>query len=436
VQHRLATTTLVLLATLLAAGCGAAAAPPPVASPSSSSSAGVDLRTPAAPAGPAKTTGDASDGLFLEAARLATPLNNFGLALLAQEAKSHSEGNVVISPVSLQAVLAMTLNGARGETAAQMQKVLSLDALGLRQADQSWADLIAFTQRKTDAEIRVADSLWLRHGVAFEPSFLAANRDYFAADAQVMPDDLHDATAQINDWVDQHTGGRIKHLVEGLDPDTALVLVNAIYVKAGWEYFKIANTRPEPFTSAGGGQLQVPMMHGRVNAEVTQTAAYLALPLAANGRVTVTIVLPNAGHSPESILPLLAHGDIDALNDNMRSRPYIVDLALPRFRAEFRDDDLKTALESLGMTRAFTSRAQFRGIAPGRLWISQVIHQATLDVNEQGVEAAAGTAVVMTSGGPPTKRLTVRVDRPFVVVLSEGESQAPLFVAIVRDPSR
>ena len=177
------------------------------------------------------------------------------------------------------------------------------------------------------------------------------------------------------------------------------------------------------------------MMHGHLGADVIQTPAYLALPLSANGQVTVTIVLPKAGQTPESILPLLAHGGLAALNDNSDSQPYIVDLSLPRVRTSFTDDSLGTILQGLGMTRAFNpSGAQFGGITPGPLWISQVVHKATLDLNEQGVEAAAGTAVLLETGAPPTKHLTVRVDRPFIVVLSEGESGAPLFMAVVRDP--
>ena len=210
----------------------------------------------------------------------------------------------------------------------------------------------------------------------------------------MLPSDPQTAAAQINDWVDKRTGGRITNLVGPVSPDTELVLVNATYVKAGWDFFKTADTRPGPFTLAGGQSVQVPMMHGHLGADVIQTPAYLALPLSANGQVTVTIVLPKAGQTPESILPLLAHGGLAALNDNSDSQPYIVDLSLPRVRTSFTDDSLGTILQGLGMTRAFNpSGAQFGGITPGPLWISQVVHKAMLDLNEQGVEAAAGTAV-------------------------------------------
>lgn len=365
---------------------------------------------------------------------MATPLDQFGLALLSLEAQENPTANVVISPASIQDALLMTLNGAEGETATQMQKALGLKNVGLHEADQSRADLITYLQSKTDAQIRIANSLWLRHGVAFRPAFLDTDRDYFAADAAVLPDDPHAAASQINDWVDKRTGGRITNLVGPVSPDTELTLVNATYAKAGWDYFKTADTSAGKFTLGGGQTVRVPMMHGHLDADVTQTANYLALPLTANGQVTVTVVLPKAGQTPEAILPQLVHGGLAALSSNMGSQSYIVDLALPRVAASFTDDSLKTALQGLGMTRAFTQQAQFQGIASGPLWIDQVVHKATLDLNEQGVEAAAGTAVLMAGAAPPTKHLIVNVDHPFIVVLSEGESGTPLFMAIVRDP--
>ena len=435
-HRRRALTIVPLIVSLLAAGCGSATTQEPSPASTHSTQAGeAAYRTPPKPARPTLAKVEASGMLPADTFKLASPLGEFGLALLSQEARANPTGNIVLSPTSIQDALVMTLNGARGETATQMQKALGLQGLSLRQVDQSWADLIAYTQGKTDAQIRIANSLWLRHGVTFEPTFLATDRDYFAGDAAVLPSDPQTAAAQINDWVDKRTGGRITNLVGPVSPDTELVLVNATYVKAGWDFFKTADTRPGPFTLAGGQSVQVPMMHGHLGADVIQTPAYLALPLSANGQVTVTIVLPKAGQTPESILPLLAHGGLAALNDNSDSQPYIVDLSLPRVRTSFTDDSLGTILQGLGMTRAFNpSGAQFGGITPGPLWISQVVHKAMLDLNEQGVEAAAGTAVQLETGGPPTKHLTVRVDRPFIVVLSEGESGAPLFMAVVRDP--
>ncbi len=423
---------VLLLAVVLAAGCGGETAKEAASPPVLASEAAIAHRSPPPPVAPALAT--SGDAAVFDAQGLVPSLEAFGLALLEREAQANASGNVVISPVSIADALTMTLNGARGETARQMHDALCLGELSLEQADRSWAGLIASAERKSDAEIRIANSLWLRQGVAFEPDFLNADRDYFAADAHALSDDGDKAAADINGWVEMRTGGRIRNLVERIDALSPLVLVNATCVRAGWDYFEQRHTREEPFVLASGEDVRVPMMHGELHGSVTQTSAYLAVPLSANGRVGVTIVLPKAGETPESVLPMLTDGGLAAVSSGRDSRRYVVDLALPRFKAEFADDSVQTRLTELGMVRAFSSEAEFQGIAPGSLWIDQVIHKAILDIKEEGIEAAAGTAVVMYGAGPPTKHLSVRVDHPFIVIVNEGESGAPLFMAVVRDP--
>lgn len=405
---------LTFFSALLIAGCGSALSPP-----SEPELAALD------------SLGSRSE----QHLALVDSMERFGLELLEQEAQANPEGNIVISPLSIHDALTMTLNGARGQTATQMRTALCLDELELEQANQAWADLITRLHRKKDAEIGIANSLWLRSGIEFEPAFLETNRDYFAADAATLSDDPEDGAEEINRWVDERTAGRIQELVGPIDPSVVLVLINTVYVKAGWELFEEADTSDEPFTLPDGEQVDVPTMHAEIGADVTETDAYLALPLTANGLVTLNVVVPKEDRTPESLLPLLADGGLDALSTNMESEPYVVDLSLPRFRARFKDQAMGAALQDLGMSRAFSpDEAQFGGIAPGPLWIAQVVHEALLDVNEEGIEAAAGTAVEMATGYGPTEHLTVRIDRPFLVVLSDLDTDTPLFMAIVRDP--
>jgi len=218
---------------------------------------------------------------------------------------------------------------------------------------------------------------------------------------------------------------------------TVSVLVNTIYVKAGWvspHLFDKADTRLEPFTLADGTKADVEMMHGQFATQVAETPEYDAVPIPANGEVNVTVVVPKGDQTPESIVPLLEKRDLGSFQKHTTYAN--VQLALPRFTARF-GDNLTQALQGLGVTKAFSpDQADFSGMAtPKPLWIGEVVHQAVLDVNEEGVEAAAGTAVLMAGAGPPTNSITIRADRPFVVVLSVGVyPQVPLFVAIERDP--
>ena len=374
------------------------------------------------------------------AALLAGPLDRFGLALLAGEARQ-SSGNVVISPLSIHAVLSLILNGASGRTAAEMRRALALDGLTLPATDQAWADLIASVQAGDKPAVEIADSLWLSRSVAFSPAFLAAARGFFAAGTQALPADHTKAAAAINDWVDQRTAGLIKQIVQ---PDyftdaTILAVVNTVHVKADWSApFEAGATRPAPFTLADGTTVNVPTMSGPLSARVARTPAYDAVALATKGSVTAWVVVPRAGQTPESLLAGFRRSGLDSLYRS--ARPAQVMLKLPRLHTAFSSADLKPALEALGMISAFSpEQAELRGIvAPGStagpVWIQRVVHKAVLDVNETGVEAAAATAALVAAGSAPYAPLTIRADRPFLLLLTDKSTSAPLFMALIRDP--
>ena len=251
-----------------------------------------------------------------DAGLLAAPLDRFGLDLLAREAHDNPGGNVVISPLSIGGVLAMIMNGAQGRTAAEMRRTLGLEGLSLPATDQAWADLIAAAQAGRRPAVQIADSLWLRSGVAFAPDFLAAGRDYFAAATLPLPTDPGKAADAVNGWVDTRTAGLIKQVVQPGDfsDATILTVVNTIHVKAAWATpFDAGQTASRPFTLGGGTVVQVATMSGPVTAPVTQTSAYDAVALATRGPVTAWVVVPRAGQTPESLVALLAARGLDSL---------------------------------------------------------------------------------------------------------------------------
>jgi serpin B len=176
------------------------------------------------------------------------------------------------------------------------------------------------------------------------------------------------------------------------------------------------------------------MMHGHFDGDVASTPEYDAVPVPANGLVDVMVVVPKGDETPESVVALLEKRGLDSLRENCRPRQ--VDLSLPRFKARFHDS-LKSALKGMGMVQAFSpEQADFRGVADVRpLWVDDVVHEAVLDVNEEGVEAAGGTAVILLGAPPATKTMSIRADRPLVVLLTVGSyPNLPLFAAVVRDP--
>jgi len=398
---------------------------------------------PAAAAPLRPTNGHAAD---VASARLLTgPLDRFGIGLLAREASAQTDGNVVVSPLSVEAALSLVLNGAKGRTADQMRHTLGLEGMSTAAADQAWADLLAEVQPGVRPSVQVADSLWLRNGVDFAPTFLAAARQSFAAATEPLPSDPNAAAGAINDWTAQHTAGMIRDIVDAGDfsgPEPiVLTVVNALHAKAAWANpFEAGATSPRPFTLADGTTVQVPTMSAELSAPVAQTSTYDAVALATKGSLTAWVIVPRAGQTPASLLQGLAASGFSPVYDGARRQSVILDL--PKLKTSFGTTDLTPALKAMGMVAAFSpADADLTGLVTpaalakvGNLSIAFVNHKAVLDLNENGVEAAAATAVGVAGSAAPVADVTISADHPFLLALTDTRTRAPLFLAMIRDP--
>ena len=374
-----------------------------------------------------------------EANALATPLDRFGLELLAREARSNT-GNVILSPLSVHDVLSMILNGARGRTAAQMRSTLGLGSLPLSGVNQAWADLIASAQAGGTPAVQIANSLWLKDGVPFSPTFLATNRDYFAAAPQTLPGDPAAAADAVNGWVKQRTAGLIERIVEpsSFNDQTILALVNTVHLKTTWEVpFDAAQTTPAPFRLGDGSTIRVPTMSAPLGALVARQAGYDAVALPTEGPVTVWVIVPKGAQTPETLVATFAQRGLSRVYGAAKQTALM--LKLPRFKTSFSAPDLRPDLAAMGMPLAFSpDKAELQGIVapgtPGRVSIQRVVHKAVLEINESGIEAAAATAGIVGVTSVPLAPVTIRADRPFLMIVSLKGSEAPLFMALIRDP--
>ncbi len=376
-----------------------------------------------------------------DASVLATPLDRFGLELLSREGRSNA-GNIVVSPLSVHDVLSMILNGARGRTAAEMRTALGLGSLPLSTVNQAWADLIASAQAGNKPAIQIANSLWLKDGVPFDQAFLETNRDYFAAAPQTLPADPTAAANAVNAWTQARTAGLIKQIVDPsyFNAQTILALVNTVHLKTAWAVpFDAAQTRPAPFTLSDGSVVKVPTMSGPLDALVARGATYDAVALQTEGPASVWVIVPKGVQTPEKLAATFAQRGLSGVYGAAKQTSLM--LALPRFETSFAAPDLKPELAAMGMPLAFSpEQAELQGIVapgtPGRVFIQRVVHKAVLDVNENGIEAAAATAGIVGVTGVPCAPLTIRADRPCLMVVSLKGSEAPLFMALIRDPRR
>lgn len=350
-------------------------------------------------------------------------------------------GNLVFSPASIAAALRMALSGARGKTAAEIAAVLQLRdgesaADGLRLLSATVAEVPG-----GDVTFRAPNTMWVQSGLPLRPEFTAALRE--AAAVTVRDADFARAADQarleINDLVAKQTEDKITNLLPAgsLGTLTRLVLVNAIYLKAAWTHpFPEGATRDGPFYPDGPGtgpEVIARMMRLTENLGYLRGDGWQAVVLPyRGGRLAMTVLLPDG---PLGSLPPGLAGDLASLTG--RARQHRVRLTMPKFRQEA-EFGLIPALRRLGIEEAFAPRrADFTGITTAeQLHISAVRHQAYIDVDEQGTEAAAATAVAMAlaMARPQQPPVTVTVDHPFLFAITDTATGLPLFLGQVTLP--
>ena len=380
---------------------------------------------------------------------LADGNNQFGLDLFAKLGVQE-KGNVFFSPYSAHAALAMTATGARGVTRDQMVKVLRLPAD--EQEAAAAGDLGRFyAQPRKEYELSVANGVWGQKGYPWRPEFLELQKTRFGAgfieaDFKSNPDVER---GRINRWVEEKTHDRIKELIaKGLiTTDHRMVLANAIYFKGKWEDpFDLKRTFPRPFTLADGTKSQVPMMYrkggfrhymqprpGLPREPEFQVAE---LPYK-GGELSMVVLLPGkhdglpaleAKLTAEALAGWLAKAD-DAKE---------MHIYLPKFRLETESMMLKEPLQQLGMTAAFDrNAADFTGLRSSKeqLYVDFVVQKAFVDVNEEGTEAAAATAVDMAANtSKEFARLDFRADHPFLFLIRDTRHGTILFMGRFQQP--
>lgn len=366
--------------------------------------------------------------------------NALALKLLA----ASEPGNAAFSPYSIQVALAMVYAGAEGETRTQMASALKypepdmVPAFGALQAE--------IQRAKGKVDLLSANRLFGQTGYQFQPAYLGLVNKTFGSEMQEIDFNKPEIAAKkINAWIEDSTRKRIRDLVS---PDALrgarLVLANAIYFKASWATpFKKDRTAPLPFHKADGKEITTPTMVATEFYGFAQHADFSIITLPyADRDLQLVVILP----APGKALSVVEHKiDADVFKESAQIKEQKLALFLPRFKLEPPTWTLGPTLKGFGMPSAFdspTGSANFNGIAlrkPGDyLYISQVLHKCFVEVNEEGTEAAAATAVVMLAGAamPSAPPPEIHIDRPFLFAIQHRPTGAILFLGRVTDPSK
>ena len=340
--------------------------------------------------------------------------------------------NTLVSPISVLSALGLAQNGAVGQTLSQMEETLGFTQDELNKFIQSYMQSLSSGKKY---KLSLANSIWLRDG-AFEanPVFLQTNADYYGADAYKAAFD--ESTAKdINRWVESNTDGMIPSIIDRITDDTQLYLINALAFDAEWEDpFREDQIHERVFTCADGSKKTVEFMYPETYSDSTD---YLATDGAEgiimyykDRKYAFVALLPAEGTSPAQLAASLTGKKLL----EMLATPQSVSLiaGIPKFELSW-DADLATILAGMGMQDAFGPGAEFPRIGnDANFYIDSVIHKSYISVNEKGTRAGAATAVAMNATSPLLEK-TVILDRPFLYMLIDCESNIPFFIGVVED---
>ena len=349
--------------------------------------------------------------------------------------ESASEGkNTLVSPLSVLAALSMTANGARGETLAQMEQVLGMDTEALNTFFRSY--LNALSEDK-DAKLKLANSIWFTADPSFKVirEFLQTNADYYGADAYKAPFD--DTTlSDINNWVKDRTDGMVPEILDRIPGNAVMYLVNALAFEAEWAVvYDRDHVRKGTFTKEDGTGQAADFMYSTETAYLSDGQAEGFIKYYNGKKYAFAALLPEKG------LPLgeyMASLTGEALTKMLADpEDESVAAAIPRFETQY-STEMSEVLTDMGMPIAFDqANADFSGLCEVGPWenvyINRVLHRTFISVAEQGTKAGAATVVEMGKRGAPMPAKEVYLDRPFVYMLIDTETNIPFFIGAMYD---
>ena len=363
-------------------------------------------------------------------------VNAFGddlLRVLDKDAEDPS-GNLVFSPVSISTVFAMLQGGARGETAAEIQRVMHFPVAGeeLHNGHARLAESLRISAKS--CTIHTANALFPQRGYPLLPDFRELLATQYRAESRELDfaRNMEGARKEINGWIEERTERCIREMLGSgdLDAETRFVLVNAVYFKARWRQpFDKRETAPQPFHPVGRAPYRVATMRMRdeeflylENAQVQ----VLELPYV-GGRFSMVILLPKRRDGLAEVTKRFCDNTLGV--DLRDLKPTLVTLSLPKFTIKGPTTNLIAPLRKLGMRRLFDERqADLGGMSAEKpLWIDLAIHKAWIRVDEEGTEAAAATIGAGMGGGPP-EVVEFRADHPFLFVIRDRLTGAALFI--------
>ena len=348
--------------------------------------------------------------------------------------------NIMISPFSISSALSMTLNGATGETFEAMKKALRLEGRTLEQINDTYLKLMTeMVPVDERVVLEIANSVWVEKRFNVKQKFITDVQNWYKAESRGIDITNPDAVKIVNGWIAEKTHDKITDMLDNLDPNLAMLLINAVYFNGKWRYkFDKADTKEEPFYVTPSTPKTVQMMHQEENLRAVKNNNLTIVDIPyGQGNYSMLIALPDTDVSTSDAANALTPARWNEWMELLANNAHKVELSMPRFKYGYKRL-LNNDLIALGMGIAFSDRAAFNNISDQQLQISRVLHQSFIETNEEGTEAAAATIVELRCGSalPDESWVSkVDIDRPFLYFIYETSTGTILFMGRVNDPT-
>jgi serine protease inhibitor len=366
----------------------------------------------------------------------------FALDLFQQIGTKELESNLFFSPYSIHQALSMTMNGNEGEVLEEFKKVLKFQDLGLEEANQGSKELTEFLlQLDPKVKLAIANAIWYREGYQIQIPFQEVAQRYYRAEVSALDMGNPSSVNVINNWIAQQTNNLIKDMLDNIPANAVMYLVNAIYFKADWTYnFPKSNTKKEKFYPKNGPEVMVDMMDLEKAASFkyygTADYGYLEIPYS-SGQYNMGVLFDQEGNTAK-LAQYLTIENFRNWNENSMDVNLI--LKMPKFKIQYKIPNMANDLIAMGLERPFSFHpdnfTELFSNPTDDLKISRVIHEALIEVDEQGTEAAAATIVEIVErvSYPPSGPAVITLDKPFIFFIQEKHSGAILFMGKLENP--
>jgi serine protease inhibitor len=373
---------------------------------------------------------------------LANSSTKFALDLFAQ-VNDNDEPNQFYSPYSIHQALSMTMNGNEGEVFQEFVDLLRYEGMSLDDANRGSKELTEFLlQVDPKVKLAIANAIWYKQEYQVQVPFKNTARDYYNAEIAGLDMRNSNSVNIINNWIAQKTNNLIKDMLDEIPSDAVMYLVNAIYFKADWKYqFVASKTKQENFYPSPGNAVQVDMMDldkpSAFKSYYGDAYHYFEIPYS-TGQYSMGILYNQEGNL-DQVSQYLNLGNLEMWRQNAQESNFI--LKMPKFKMKYKMANMKDDLMEMGLVRPFSFHPEnftklFSNLT-GDLKISRVIHDAFIEVDEKGSEAAAATIVeVVELTSMPSGPRTLVLDKPFIFFIQEKHSGAILFMGKLGDPSK